>query len=285
MSDQNGLSRVAPADSFDPTSGAGKVLLVDENGNPVTIVSQADQKVLRVSYLPPAANVFFGFGEHEYSGTKTNADLWGGPTDIQPEPDTGGYALYIKSDSTDDDTTGDGAQTIHVHYLDTAGAEQTVSADCNGTAEVDTGIADCMFVNQHHVIDHNGTGLVATGNIDCLAGSGGAVVSRITAAGNQSMSTMKQVPAGKTLVVTGWHVYGTAATTKIANLRLRSSAHDGVLNAGVYHFHDAARVKDSSSGHIPLQFTCPSLATVKISAWTTGTIDCTGRWSGYLENN
>lgn len=227
-------------------------------------------------------SIFFGYGEHEFSGTKTNADVWGGPTDIQPEPDTGGYELWVESDSTDDDAGGDGAAVVNIHYLDTSGDQQTVSATLDGQTPVDTSVADCMFVNQHHVTSHNGTGIIATGNIDCTSGTGGDVVSRITALGNQSMSTMKQVPTGKILVVTGWHAYGTAATTKIANLRLRSSAHDGVLNAGIYNFHDSIRVKDSASGHIPLQFVCPALAVVKVSGWTTGSIDVTSRWSGVL---
>jgi len=228
------------------------------------------------------ATPFFGFGEHSFSGVSINEDVWGGPTGIQPEPDTAGYALWIVSSSTDDASGGNGAEVVQAHYLDTAGAEQTVSANCDGQNPVNTGVTDCMFVNEHHVISHNGTGIIATGNVDCTKGSGGAVVSRVTAAGNQSMSTMKQVPAGKELVVVGWHIYGTASTTKIANLRIRSSAHNGVLNPGVYHFHDSGRVKDSSSGRILLEFVCPALATVKISAWTTGTIDVTARWRGVL---
>lgn len=228
---------------------------------------------------------FFGFGEHSFSGTKSNADVWGGTTDIQPEPDPGGYALWIDSSSTDDDVGGNGAKTVHIHYLDTDGVQQTVTADLDGQTAVDTGVADCMFVQEHHIVDHNGTGIVATGDIDVTKTDGGVVVSRIAAAGNRSMSTMKQVPVGKTLIVTGWHAYGTATTTKIANLRLRSSAHDGVLNAGVYHFHDSARVKDNSSGHIPLSFVCPALATIKVSGWTTGAIDVTARWIGVLIDN
>jgi len=243
-----------------------------------------------VNNLVPNEDLFFGFGEHDLA-SGNNLDVWGGPTDIQPEPVTAGYALFVESDSIQDDTDvgagvpGTGAHVIHIHYLDTSGAEKSVSATLNGTTPVNTGVTDCMFVQQHHVTSFGtGGGIVSAGNIDCTNTSGGAVVSRVSAAGNQSMSTMRQVPAGKKLIVTGWHTYGVAATTKIANLRLRSTAHDGVLNRGVYHFHDSSRVKDSSSGHIPLQFECPPLATIKISGWTTGTISVAGRWGGYLED-
>jgi len=234
--------------------------------------------------LVPGTSTFFGFGEHSISGSSNNVDIWGGPTDTQPEPDTGGFALFVTSSSTSDDgdPAGVGAQTVHIHYLDTSGAEQSVSATLNGTTEVDTGVSDCMFVQQHH-ITAVGSNNVAVGDVDCLAGSGGAVISRVSAAGNQSMSTMKQVPAGCRLTVTGWHAYGVAGTTKIANIRIRSSAHDEVLNTGVYYFHDSARVKDSTSGEVPLSVIVPALAVIKISAWTTGTIDVGARWSGYIE--
>lgn len=254
------------------------------------VVAMHDEYALRVTDMPPLASVIDGFGEHTITGIANNIDIWGGPTDTQPEPDTGGYAPFVISDSVEDDpdkggsVPGTGAHEVHIHYLDTAGAEQSVTVATNGTAEVDSGITDCMFVQEHHATVI-GTNLVSVGNVDILAGTGGAVVSRVSAAGNQSMSTMRQVPAGKTLVVTGWHGYAVVGTTKIVNLRIRSSAHDGVLNAGVYHFHDSARLKDSSSGHIPLIFPCPSLATVKVSGWSSGTIDVTARWAGFLINN
>ena len=227
-----------------------------------------------------------GFGEQSISGATDNIDIWGGPTNVQPEPATGGYALWVESSDDLDGKTGapssTGARTVDIHYLDTNGAEQsTGSVTLNGTTPVDTGVTDCMFVQEHHVVTV-GSGLVAAGDIDITKTSGGVVVSRVSAAGNQSMSTMWQVPANKTLYVTSWSGEGTAATTKIANLRIRTSTHDDAINAGVYHFRGSARVKDSPTGTLPVWFTVPALATVKISGWTTGTIDVTARWTGYL---
>lgn len=233
---------------------------------------------------PTGSTQFSGFGEVSISGAQDNYDVWEGPTGIQPEPDTGGFNLYVESDDADDDSTGNGAKTISIHYLDTAGVEQTVSATLNGVTPVNTNVTDCMFINSAHITDHFGTGIVATGNIDCTKTSGGTVVQRIAAAGNQSLSTMRQVPVGKTLTVSGWHSYGVATTTKVASMRIRTSAHEGVLNAGVYHFQDVVRVKDSATGFIPLRFTVPALATIKVSAWTTGTILLSAHWQGWLED-
>lgn len=238
----------------------------------------------RVLTYPPLGDEFSGFGEQSISNAQNNYDIWGGASATQPEPNTSGYALYVKSDNAadDGDPAGTGARTVHVHYLDTGGVPRSVTATLNGTTEVDTGVTDCMFVQQHHIVTV-GSGLVAAGNVDCLAGSGGSVVSRIAASGNQSMSTMRQVPAGFQLVLTGWRGAGVAATTKIANLRIRASEHDGVTNPGVYHFIDSVRVKDNATGEIPILHVVPPLATVKVSAWTDGTIDVGASWVGYLQ--
>ena len=223
-----------------------------------------------------------GFADTSFSGVTNNADLWDGPTDIQPEPDTGGHTIFVKSDDVADTLLGTGARTVDIHYLDTAGVPQSVSADLNGTTEVDTGVTDCMFVQQHHVTAV-GSNLVSVGNIDTLIGTGGAVSSRIKAAGNQSMTTMFQVPTRKKLIITGWYGGAVAATTKIANLRLRSSNHELTSLPGVYHFRGNLRAKDSTTPWVPLSIAVPALAVVKISAWTDGSISAFARWNGYLE--
>jgi len=256
-------------------------LPADANG---LLIKQESDYLEQVSLgLIPGRRIFSGFGEH--TGVNgNNLDLWGGVAGIQPEPDTAGYQLWMVSSSqADNGTSATGALTGEAHYLNTAGEEKTVRVTLNGTTAVNTGVTDCMFVQEHHVPDV-GSGLVSAGNVDCTKGSGGAIVSRVTALGNQSMSTMRQVPAGKVLCIHNWHGYGTAGTTKIANLRIRSSDNHGVLNPGVYHFRDSARLKDFATGSIPLFYCVPALATAKVSAWTTGAIDLTAKWIGVLKD-
>ena len=222
-----------------------------------------------------------GFGEEDVSGA-ANVDIWGGPTPIQPEPDPAGYEMFVVSSDAGDTAAGLGAQTVMIIYLDTAGVTQLTTATMNGLTEVSTGITDCMFVQEIHVMTAGGP-KVGIGNIDCLAGSSGPVVQRIGASGNKSMSTMKQVPAGKELILTGWFGCGVAATTKIANIRIRSTSH--FMNyPGLYHFISNCRVKDFASPFIPLNNTIPPLATVKVSAWTTGTISISAQWNGFLRD-
>jgi len=230
-------------------------------------------------------SVVCGFAETEITGVTNNADIWAGSgaAAIQPEPDTGGYAIFVKSSDATDNLTGVGVRTVEVHYLDTAGLEQSVSVDLNGVTEVDSGVTDCMFVQDHHATAV-GTTLVSVGTVDCLAGSAGAVVSRIPIAGNQSLSTMFQVPAGKKLIITGWLAAGVASTVKIATLRLRTSSHGEVSAPGIYHFINSTRVKDFAGPWIPMNKEIPALACVKISAWTDGTISLSAQWCGQLEN-
>lgn len=248
-----------------------------------SVVKFGNHNALVVSVDPHPEDFFIGFGEKDISGVSNNIDIWDGPTDVQPEPDTGGHALFVKSDAATDTLAGVGIQSVEIHYLDTAGVEQSVSADLAGVAEVDTGVTDCMFVQETHATAVGST-TVAVGNVDTLAGTGGAVTSRILPAGNKSMSTMKQVPAGKKLILTGWFGSGVATTVKIANIRLRASSHHAVSLPGVYHFLSNARVKDFSSPFIPITYEIPAFAVVKISAWTDGTIELSAQWNGYLED-
>lgn len=238
---------------------------------------------LFVTTAPPVEDAVTGFGEQNISGTVNNVDIWGGPTIHQPEPDLGGYTLYVVSSNGADTLAGTGAQRVEVHYLDTAGVEKFVDVEMAGVAVVNTGVTDCMFVQNHHAYQV-GTNLVSVGNIDCLNGPTGAVVSRIGVAGNQSMSTVRQVPAGKRLVVTGWHADGVASTSKIAILRIRASENNGVSNPGVYLFKASSRVKDSATGHLPIRFIIPAFAVIKISAWTDGTVGVSAQWQGYWES-
>lgn len=250
------------------------------------VVPVGSQDALLVSKAPMMADMFRAFGEHTISGAQNNVDIWGGPTNIQPEPDPTGYSLYVISSSGDDtgisSPQGIGARSVEVHYLDTAGVQQEVTVILNGTTEVDSGVTDCMFVQEMHS-NAVGTNSVAVGNVDALAGTGGAVVQRITATGNQSMSTMRQVPAGFNLIITSWRAVGAAATTKRASMRIRSSDHDGISTPGVYHFRDVTKVKDFATSELSLRYLVPSLAVLKISTWTDGTIDVSAGWTGFLE--
>ncbi len=238
----------------------------------------------------PGVKGMAGYGEVTITGAQNNQDIWSGfgATAVQPEPVPGGFDLFVESDSVNDvDTTGTGIRTVLVHYIDTAGAEQSVTVALNGTTAVDASVADCQFVNSVHALTV-GSGLVAAGNVDCTNGSGGAVVARILIATNFSLSTMRMVPAGKKLYIAGWYASAFSTANNNSSIRLRISAHltDAnvpTLQAGVYLFQDTIK---TAREPIYVPFTpaigVPAGATVKISTWTSGTSDNEAGWRGIL---
>jgi len=230
-----------------------------------------------------------GFGEVVIGGSANNQDVWSGygATAVQPEPVPAGYALWVESSAGADTSAGTGVQSVLIHYIDTAGAEQSVSASTAGVTPVDTGVSDCQFVQKFHATDV-GTGLVAAGDIDCTNTSGGAVVSRILTAGNMSLSTMRMVPTGTTLYVCGWYASANGNANAPVTLRLRATSHELDSGApasqpGTYLFK--ATLKTSREPvYVPL---CPPVpvaagATMKISAWTTGATEDAAGWRGVL---
>ncbi len=228
--------------------------------------------------------VMAGYGEVSISGALNNQDLWGGyaASAVQPEPVPAGYQLWVESDDAADTSAGTGARTVTVVYIDTAGASQTVTATLAGTTPVNTLVTDCQFVNEFYVATV-GTGLVATGNVDCTQGSGGAVVSRILASGNWALSSMRMVPTGKTLYMTGWHASANSSANNECTLRLRASSYEGTLQAGVYLFKSTVKTAREPI-YIALDppVLIPAGATVKISCWTAGATDDAAGWRGVL---
>jgi hypothetical protein len=236
------------------------------------------------------AEVWSGFGEAVI--TASNEDVWGGyaASTIQPEPVGGsGYTPTLKCADGNDTSDGTGARSIEMHWVDANdGLEYAETIATNGSS-VTAQASTVDFINDLHVITA-GSGGVAAGNIDVLNVS--TVMNRILAAGNQQMSTMKKVPAGKRLLIRGWHCEGTAAVgaEKECSVRIRASVHHAIgggqtLTPGVYHFKDTGRVKDS-----PMPFklfkpplVIPPLGVVKTSGWATGGITINSGWRGILE--
>lgn len=214
-----------------------------------------------------------------------NKDVWLGPTDSQPEPVIGGYQPNLISSSVEDAVGGSGVPFVVVVYLNKDGDIKAEVVTLTGQVAVNMVATDVMFVNFFMSTSPSGN-VVAAGNIDLRNST--EVMNRIVTATNFELSTMKQVPRGKALFLQSWHAEGVATTVKVARLRLRTTF-DPVFrrNApGLYRFLDPASVKDSGTGQLPFEipkFVGP-LATVKVSAWTTGAIDVSASWRGFVED-
>ena len=236
--------------------------------------------------LIQGASKFIGFGEVDVGGAENNVDVWIADN-IQPEPDTVGYQPTVISSSTDDGSpSGMGVRTIRVLYLDTNGVAQSEDVTLNGQTEVTMTATNVMFVQMLFSLTA-GINMVAAGDID-VRNVADTVVNRIGVSGNHSLSTMRQVPAGKVLYITGFHASSVAAGVgKRAIVRLRTTSHGGIVGAaGIYIFRHTVILINSTSGWIPFDppLKIPALSTVKISVWTTGATLVNGAWIGWIEN-
>lgn len=228
---------------------------------------------------------FSGYSDRDVSGVSNNVDLWRGPTDVQPEPVPAGFQPVMVSAAAGDDDTGTGIQSVQIHYLDTAGAMQSETKATDGTgADVTFDATDVMFINEAHATAV-GSGLVAAGNIDIK--NGATVMNRIAIAGNYALSTMRMVPTGYTGYIKRWHGESVHATAQNVIVRPRGSYHEMDVHVGVYLFKDVGRTRNFGTGAIPFDPVepVPGGATFKMSLWTTGSVDASGGWRGYLEPN
>lgn len=181
-------------------------------------------------------------------------------------PNPGGIQLELVSSLAADDIAGTGIQKVEIHYLDTSNAEQNETVEMSGVAPKTTIATDINKIQWIHA-KQVGSGGVAAGNITLrTTGGGGSDFSYIKAGGNQSLSAIYHIPAGKTGYILGWNASG---IIKIINFSLRATMErfDQALLPGIFLFQDVLSLSDSVSGWIKFEspIKVPALATVKIS--------------------
>lgn len=271
----------------DTTANAAKSLLVNAAGTAISAQATQNGTSLKVTSLPLISDGFEGYGEVN-GANGVNIDVWMGPTTVQPEPVPAGFIPNVISSSADDAVGGSGIAEVTTLYLDTAGAQQKTTFPMTGlTQSVHPSITDCMFINDFYATQLDGD-ISAAGNID-IRQPDGTVMNRIEIAGNWALSTMRQVPVGKRLCVPGWHCSsGVGTGGKLATVRLRTTSDRfGVaLPAGLYLFKDTSILRDSSSPHMPFTplISVPALSTIKVSVWTSGSVNVSATWHGWLES-
>jgi len=225
----------------------------------------------------------------------TGQDLWRAnelspqptPTAIRdsiPSPAPTGEQMSIRSESNSDTAAGIGAQTVQIRYLDPAGVEQTEIVTLNGTAYVTTVATNIMFVNNLDVLSIGSYGS-NVGHIRInQAINTNRVYNMIYAGTNGSLVSHFMVPAGKTLVLKGWHAAEYSGNRVV--LRIRSTDINNVLTPGVFQIKDTVAADRTSPGYQPLNIPIPALSIVKVTAYssqTSGKVICS--WHGVLSDN
>lgn len=213
-------------------------------------------------------------------------DIWPGPSPILPIPPDTGEQMTLVSTSSADSAAGTGIRSVFVHYLDANGNPQTEVVLMNGTNNVNTVATNIRFVQDIHSATA-GSNLLAIGSITIFkTGFPSTIYNQILPGTNQSLNTSRMVPAGKVLLITQFNVSGGSSITRTADVRMRATSHDGILQPRLFHFiDDFIVVNNSTNRRYDYPPVIPSFGIVKCTSYTaTGGIDIQSSWQGLLIN-
>ncbi len=219
--------------------------------------------------LVPGAKGFGSLAERDGLNQKVQGvDLWRGTADELPTPpDSGEQMTLVSTDANDIDTTGTGARTVRVEYIDANGDEQEEIVALNGLTPVDMLATNIRFVNAIHTVTVGSNG-VAVGDISIYKfGDANTVYNMIAAGGNMSVTTSRMVPAGKRFLLKRWTATSTTQNHQVT-IRIRSTSRAGILYPGVFLFIDSATLEVNTYEHtFNYPVLIPALAIIKVSAW------------------
>jgi len=171
------------------------------------------------------AEPFYGYGRITTTGAASGV-LW--PDGTFETPVIGGEPFEIVSTSAQDGVNGTGIQSVHVHYLDLNLDAQERIVTLNGLTAVSSAtlnppIPDCRFVQCMH-IETFGSGKAAAGDIYLRRIGGDAQNFAMIALGKvRCASSVRMVPRGKRLIITG-AVASSTSGTAAASCRVELAA-------------------------------------------------------------
>lgn len=193
-------------------------------------------------------------------------DIWEGDADIIPEPSPNGEQVQIVSSSNDDAEGGTGSNLVRLEYVNVAG--ELVSEDI-----VPTGTTPALSIatDVAHIIDmYNsavGSGGLSYGDIELTKlGDTSTVYNVIKSGGNKSLCSLRHIPSGDGLYITGMLVSGDTKGTEVM-LRSNSSDSGEVFGDTSWLFQVPITLSDAPA---PVMFDpaifIPQGAKVKVSA-------------------
>lgn len=234
------------------------------------------------------STVLRGFGSRLNVSTAVNGDdIWTGVATTLPIPPDAGEQMSLVSTSIQDDNTpgGTGIRTIDIHYIDASGNPQIETIALNGTTQVNTVATNIRFVQEIHPRTA-GSNLLAVGTITIFSTATPAnIYNQIQPGTNQSLNTARMVPAGKTLIITGYYASaGNATKVESVELRLRATSHGGQFLSRLFHFIDNFLSFNSTTDRNYTQpIVVPSLAIVKVTSYASvAGSNVQATWEGIL---
>lgn len=228
------------------------------------------------------AKPFAGYGEITTSGADSGV-VW--PDGAYVLPPSTGVQMSIVSSSTDDDMGGVGINSIHIHYLDSALAEQHELVELDGTTPVLTVATDIRMIQEIHV-GVVGTSLVAVGTINIS--NGGTVYGQIPVGKNRCASSVRMVPAGKRLLVNAFYAgssSGAAQAKTVVRISVTKFGQHDYTEDSIFIPIAAGTFQDNSNSlAIDVPFVIEEGTAIGMLFETDKAATIVASWFGWLEN-
>lgn len=231
----------------------------------------------------PGASIFGSYGEMTTAGAVTSQIIW--PNGAYFLPPASGVQMSLVSTSAQDGVGGTGIRSVELHYLDANLIDRTETVILNGLTPVLTVATNIRFIQCMHMLTY-GSNKKAVGTISST--NGGTTYAMISVNGVRCTSSVRMVPAGKRLYISGLSggsSSGTAAASAV--IRLCSTyldGHDYSADSVFIPFSSAASQDNSSSLSLitPITFEAGTAVGMEVTADKAALI--VGSWFGWLEN-
>jgi len=225
------------------------------------------------------------FGYNGAVGSATE-DIWlGSAPYVFP---SSAQQMQLVSTSTQDSTSGTGARTVTVFYLDQNYIERTEIVAMNGTSAVLTVALNILRVNEF-MTKTVGSSNATVGQITISAIGGSPNFRYIFPGFNRSRGAHYTVPAGKTLYINHWTVcVGGLNANNFARLTFRSTYNDvnGVQLPTEFFVPQAEILTPNGvvEKHFDFPLKFPATTDLKVSAFTdAGSAFIETTWRGWTE--
>ncbi len=190
--------------------------------------------------------------------------------------------MTVVSTSVEDAAGKTGIITLNITYLDASGILKEETVNMNGKTPVNTVATNIRFVQEIHT-KTTGTAFLAVGTITIYKlGDASTIYNQINPGTNQSLNSARMVPSGKVCLLWGFNC--SAGGGKSADIRLRVTAHNGVLFPRLFHFVDNAYLLDNGSDRLyrtPRVF--PEFSIIKVTSYAgISGANVQASWEGIL---
>lgn len=268
-----------------------QVAVTDGNGSGITSTNGAltmQNHPLQISRAKVVGSQPFGaYGEVSTAGAVTKNIIWPNGTFYVPDQTTGSSISFVSS-SVEDASGGTGISQVEVHYLDANLTTASATIDLNGTTPIVSGISGVRFIQCMH-ITVVGSNRAAVGQIDAYEdGNATKIFSIIAANKERCTSSMRMVPAGKRLILSGAVASSVSVTADAyALVRIIATELDNHQYISPFLYIPQGSIGTQNNGiavNFPIPYIFKEGSIVGMRVTTNKAALVSGDWFGWLED-